>query len=372
MRCHSASAFAVWPSTTASHQPPVWISMTGARNLAAISICCGSAEMNSDTRMPASFSRAMNGASALCWPTTSSPPSVVSSSRRSGTRHTAWGFVASDIRSMSSVAAISKFSGFEISAFRRAISSSRMCRRSSRKCAVMPSAPASIATSAARTGSGRIPALALRSVATWSTLTPRRSGGGATLAIFRQTLQALILRSGHRPRLEGSEQYGLMVRDARKSALLTMRKSYLPVDAFDPCDDGFGAQLVDNSAQMLQVIDLKIDRELGEIRRAPAHADIVDIAVVLGDHGRHLGKAARFVDIVDPDPGRKPLRGGFIDIPAHVEPAFGFLFKILQRRRLDRVDGHALARRHDAHDAVARHRAAIRRELDRQIGIDAA
>ena len=57
--------------------------------------------MNSDTRMPASFSRAMNGASALCWPTTSSPPSVVSSSRRSGTRHTACGLVASAIRSMS-------------------------------------------------------------------------------------------------------------------------------------------------------------------------------------------------------------------------------------------------------------------------------
>ena len=126
----------------------------------------GSAAMNSDTRMPASFSRAMNGASALCCPTTSRPPSVVSSSRRSGTRHTACGFVASAIRSMSSVAAISKFSGFEISAFSRAMSSSRMWRRSSRKCAVMPSAPASIATSAARTGSGLRPARALRRVAT--------------------------------------------------------------------------------------------------------------------------------------------------------------------------------------------------------------
>jgi hypothetical protein len=41
MRCHSASALAVWPSTTASHQPPVWISITGARSLAAISICAG-------------------------------------------------------------------------------------------------------------------------------------------------------------------------------------------------------------------------------------------------------------------------------------------------------------------------------------------
>src|SRR5439155_955252 len=87
------------------------------------------------------------------------------------------------------------------------------------------------------------------------------------------------------------------------------RRAWLPIDAFDPCDDGFGAQLVDNSAEMLQVIDLEIDRELGEIRRAPAHADIVDIAVVLGDHGCHLGEAARLVDIVDHDPGRKGLRG---------------------------------------------------------------
>ena len=122
--------------------------------------------MNSDTRMPASFSRAMKGASALCWPTTSSPPSVVSSSRRSGTRQTACGLVASEIRSMSSVAAISKFSGFDISALRRAMSLSRIWRRSSRRCAVMPSAPASIAASAARTGSGRSPPRALRRVAT--------------------------------------------------------------------------------------------------------------------------------------------------------------------------------------------------------------
>src|ERR1700684_4438329 len=40
----------------------------------------------------------------------------------------------------------------------------------------MPSAPASIANSAARTGSGRAPPRALRSVATWSTFTPRRRG----------------------------------------------------------------------------------------------------------------------------------------------------------------------------------------------------
>ena len=57
-----------------------------------------------------------------------------------------------------------------------AISSSTMWRRSSRKCAVMPSAPAAIAIAAAFTGSGCRPPRALRTVATWSILTPRRMG----------------------------------------------------------------------------------------------------------------------------------------------------------------------------------------------------
>src|SRR5262249_8136990 len=114
---------------------------------------------------------------------------------------------------MSAVAAISKFSGLEISAFSRAMSSSRIWRRASRRCAVMPSAPASIATCAARTGSGLTPALALRRVATWSTLTPRRSGGALGI-------------------------YGL----ARETG-------ELPIDALDPCDHGLGAQLGDNGTE---------------------------------------------------------------------------------------------------------------------------
>jgi hypothetical protein len=50
-------------------------------------------------------------------------------------------------------------------------SASWTCRRSSRRCAVMPSAPASSHMVAARTGSGSSPRRACRSVATWSTLT---------------------------------------------------------------------------------------------------------------------------------------------------------------------------------------------------------
>jgi hypothetical protein len=51
--------------------------------------------------------------------------------------------------------------------------------------------------------------------------------------------------------------------EAAQGRLLTIRgqaaPSGLPIDALDPCDHGFSAQLGDNSAEMLQVIDLKID-----------------------------------------------------------------------------------------------------------------
>ena len=39
----------------------------------------------------------------------------------------------------------------------------------------------------------------------------------------------------------------------------------LPVDALDSCDDGLGTQLGDDSAEMLEVIDLEIDGQFGEI-----------------------------------------------------------------------------------------------------------
>src|SRR5476649_2303552 len=120
-----------------------------------------------------------------------------------------------------------------------------------------------------------------------------------------------------------------MVRDARKSALLTMRKRYLSIDALDPCDDGFGAQLGDNSAEMLQVIDLKVDGEFGEIRRAPGHADVVDVAVMLGNDGGHLREAAGLVDVVDKNPRRKTLWRRLVDIPSNVEPALRLFLEIL-------------------------------------------
>src|SRR4051794_13766993 len=51
----------------------------------------------------------------------------------------------------------------------------------------------------------------------------------------------------------------------------------LSIDAFDAGDHGLGAQLGDDGAEMLQVVDLEVDGELGEIRRAPGHIDVVDV-----------------------------------------------------------------------------------------------
>src|SRR5204863_6898583 len=103
----------------------------------------------------------------------------------------------------------------------------------------------------------------------------------------------------------------------------------------------------------------------------PEHADIVDVAVVLGNNSGDLREASGLIDIVDQDARRKALRSRFIDIPAHVEPPLRLLLKVLQCWRLDRVDRDALPRRNNAHDPVSWYGAAIGRELDRQVRIDA-
>ena len=100
------------PRPSASHQAPVWISITGAPTAAAASICArlgGDEQRDADAGVAAAARRA--GASALRWPATSSPPSVVRSSRRSGTRQAACGRSRARSRTISSVAAISRLSG---------------------------------------------------------------------------------------------------------------------------------------------------------------------------------------------------------------------------------------------------------------------
>ena len=79
-----------------------------------------SGSMNSDTRMPAALRSRTTRASWAPPPMTLRPPSVVRSSRRSGTRQHALGTWRKAISSISSVAAISRLSGQVSSAFRRA------------------------------------------------------------------------------------------------------------------------------------------------------------------------------------------------------------------------------------------------------------
>ena len=134
----------------------------------------------------------------------------------------------------------------------------------------------------------------------------------------------------------------------------------------------FGAQLRNDGGEMLEVVDLEIDRDVGEIGRAARHADVVDIAVMLGDDLRDLRERARLVDRLHRDARRETLRRLLLLVPAHVEPALRIVLEFAQGRRLDRIDRDALARRENADDAVARHRAAVRRKTHRQIAVDAA
>src|SRR4029453_12331217 len=72
------------------------------------------------------------------------------------------------------------------------------------------------------------------------------------------------------------------------------------------------------------------------------------------------------------DARREALRRAFLHVPAQIKPALGDVLEILQRRRLDRVDGDALARGENADNTVARYCSAVGRKSHRQIGVDAA
>ena len=122
--------------------------------------------MKIDTLQPASFNGAIKCASLFSSLETSKPPSVVRSSRFSGTKQTACGLNFKAISCISVVAAISKFSGTFRLSISLTISESVIWRRSSLKCAVIPSAPAASAIFAALNGSGTFPPLAFLTVAT--------------------------------------------------------------------------------------------------------------------------------------------------------------------------------------------------------------
>ena len=122
--------------------------------------------------------------------------------------------------------------------------SSVMWRRSSRRCAVMPSAPASAARMAARTGSGWSPPRAFRMVATWSMLTPRR----------------------RRPRHAAARLPGLIGRDRRE-----LRRK------------GVGL----------------VGRDVDADQRGVGHAEIGVAARAVDDRRRGDDLAARFLDRLD-------------------------------------------------------------------------
>src|SRR5512139_2789245 len=130
--------------------------------------------MNRLARIQASESRATVRMRDSRCPRTSSPPSAVTSSRFSGTRVAENGRRPCAIRVISSVAAISRLIRVVTTSFSTSRSRSWMCRRSSRRWTVIPSAPESSAIAAAAAGSGTRPRRAWRSVATWSMFTPRR------------------------------------------------------------------------------------------------------------------------------------------------------------------------------------------------------
>src|SRR5580704_4559134 len=169
----------------------------------------------------------------------------------------------------------------------------------------MPSAPAAMAISAAFTGSGWRPPRALRTVATWSMLTPRRMGGLAAMTVSAPA-------------------------------------SGLAVHALGVGDHLLRPQLRDDRSQVLEIVDRKIDRQIGEIGRLPQHSDVVDIAIVLGDDLGDLRQCAGLIDRLHCKLCRKPLRHLVIDIPAHVEPALRLVLELLQRLRLNRIDRDAL------------------------------
>src|SRR5690242_4447858 len=75
-------------------------------------------------------------------------------------------------------------------------------------------------------------------------------------------------------------------------------------DALDLGDHRLGAQLPDDGVEMLEVVDLEVDGQRGEIGRLPLHADVIDIAVVLGDHLGDLRQRPGLVEI-----GRASGRG---------------------------------------------------------------
>src|SRR5579883_2138385 len=179
----------------------------------------------------------------------------------------------------------------------------------------MPSAPASAANRAARTGSGWRPPRALRTVATWSMLTPRRRG--------------------------------------RMPALIDILLASSPARPLDRIDRRRRPQRGDDVGEMTHVGYFDIDKNLEEIRGTVGDLQVGDIAAMLADDGGKAAQAPRLVAERHMDAADMTDVALALAVPGDIEPAFRRVGEIGERVAIDRVNGDAFSGRHDADDAIA-------------------
>ena len=201
-------------------------------------------------------------------------------------------------------------------------------------------------------------------------LRPGRTTGRAWYSQRRRVRQ--VLQRPHDP--------GLRQRDLGRQAVPggvggtgrgAVGAVWLAAQPFDLGDDqGFSRNGRDR-VEVLDVEHLEMGAQVAEVRSRWTEHDVVDVdafsPIVADDaegaglvEGRHLelGRIERLV--------------GGVEVPADVEPQFRLVVVGDQRRRMDRIDGDAFARRADADDALAGHRAGLGRDAHRRVPIDAA
>src|SRR6185369_12931414 len=147
-----------------------------------------------------------------------------------------------------------------------------MCRRSSRRCIVMLSAPDCSAIRAANTGSGKLARRAWRSVATWSTLTPRCSMGRIVQKSgWSPTYSALLT-----PPAQGQHHLASAEFFAFEAAVERGTEQSARLGA----DGGIGEILAGNGEQHSSGEDIDALRDTLDARRALVEPIAIGIALV--------------------------------------------------------------------------------------------
>ena len=114
----------------------------------------------------------------------------------------------------------------------------------------------------------------------------------------------------------------------------------------------FRTKLCKNRVEMFDVEYFEVDHHRREIGSRSLHADVVDVAVMLGNDLGDLRKRSGLVHRLQRNAGREALRRALIDVPAQIKPALRRILEIFQRRGLDWIDRNALAGGEDSHDPV--------------------